>query len=91
MTAWIQVNTSKQVGGRDHLKDFTSEDAASEWFRDNDRVPRPSSDAASRFELSPSLPASMMFFLARHRSERTARSVGPAWAPSETCRSARGL
>ena len=39
MTVWIYVDTNKQVGGRDHLKVFTSEDAASEWFRDNDRVP----------------------------------------------------
>jgi hypothetical protein len=55
MTVWISVNASKRVGGRDHLNVFTSEDAASEWFRDNDRVPRHSCEAATAgwFELSP--------------------------------------
>jgi hypothetical protein len=36
MTAWIYVDTSKQVGDRDHLKVFANEDAAETWFQEND-------------------------------------------------------
>jgi len=32
MTVWIYVDTSKQVGDKDHLKVFESEDAANAWF-----------------------------------------------------------
>jgi hypothetical protein len=35
MTVWIYVDTSKQVGDRDHLKVFANEDAAETWFREN--------------------------------------------------------
>ena len=35
-TVWIYVDTSKEVGDRDHLKVFANEDAADEWFKDND-------------------------------------------------------
>ena len=35
MTVWIYVDTSKQVGDRDHLKVFANEDAAEAWFREN--------------------------------------------------------
>ena len=35
-TVWASVDTSKRVGDRDHLKLFATEDAANEWFRDND-------------------------------------------------------
>ena len=33
---WIYVDTSKQVGDKDHLKVFASEDSANEWFTDHD-------------------------------------------------------
>ena len=36
MTVWIYVNTSKQVGDRDHLKVFANQDAAETWFQEND-------------------------------------------------------
>ena len=36
MTVWIYVNTSKEVGDRDHLKVFDSQDAAETWFEEND-------------------------------------------------------
>jgi hypothetical protein len=36
MTVWIYVDTSKQVGDRDHLKVFANEDAAETWFQEND-------------------------------------------------------
>jgi hypothetical protein len=36
MTVWIYVNTSKQVGDRDHLKVFATEVAAETWFQEND-------------------------------------------------------
>jgi hypothetical protein len=36
MTAWIYVDTSKQVGDKDHLKIFGSEDAANAWFAEHD-------------------------------------------------------
>jgi hypothetical protein len=32
MTVWAYVDTSKNVGDRDHLKLFAGEDAAREWF-----------------------------------------------------------
>jgi hypothetical protein len=35
-TVWIYVDSRKLVGDRDHLQVFTDEDAAEEWFRDND-------------------------------------------------------
>ena len=36
MTVWIYVDTSKDVGDKDHLRVFASETAAEEWFREND-------------------------------------------------------
>jgi hypothetical protein len=36
MTVWVYVNTSKQVGDKDHLKVFANEIAAEAWFREND-------------------------------------------------------
>ena len=36
MTVWIYVDTSKQVGDRDHLKVFASEVAADTWPEEND-------------------------------------------------------
>ena len=36
MTVWIYVNTSKQVGDKDHLKVFATEVAAEIWFKEND-------------------------------------------------------
>jgi hypothetical protein len=36
MTVLIYVNTSKQVGGADHLKVFANFDAAETWFEEND-------------------------------------------------------
>jgi hypothetical protein len=35
-TVWIYVDTNRQVGDRDHLKVFASEEAAERWFRDHD-------------------------------------------------------
>ena len=35
-TVWIYVDTSKQVGDRDHLKVFANSDLADEWFVVND-------------------------------------------------------
>ena len=35
-TVWIYVDTSKQVGDRDHLKVFVNSDLADEWFLVND-------------------------------------------------------
>ena len=35
-TVLIYVNTGKQVGDVDHLKVFANEEAAEEWFREND-------------------------------------------------------
>jgi hypothetical protein len=32
MTVWIYVDTSKQVGDRDHLKVFASEIAVEAWL-----------------------------------------------------------
>jgi hypothetical protein len=34
MTVWIYVDTSKQVGDKDHLKVFASEDAAETWLEE---------------------------------------------------------
>jgi hypothetical protein len=36
MTVLIYVDTSKQVGDRDHLKVFANADAAESWFAEND-------------------------------------------------------
>jgi hypothetical protein len=36
MTVWIYVDTRKQVGDKDHLKVFASEDAANAWFAEHD-------------------------------------------------------
>jgi hypothetical protein len=36
MTVWIYVDTSKQVGDKDHLKVFANEDAAETWLQEND-------------------------------------------------------
>jgi hypothetical protein len=36
ITVLIYVDTSKEVGDRDHLKVFANEDAADEWFKEND-------------------------------------------------------
>jgi hypothetical protein len=36
MTVWVYVDTRKQVGDREHLKVFASEDAAETWFEEND-------------------------------------------------------
>ena len=35
MTVWIYVDTSKQIGDKDHLKIFATEDAAT-WFVEHD-------------------------------------------------------
>ena len=35
-TAWIYVDTNKQVGDVDHLKVFANPDAADEWFKQHD-------------------------------------------------------
>jgi hypothetical protein len=36
MTVLIYVDTSKEVGDRDHLKVFANELAANRWFEEND-------------------------------------------------------
>ena len=36
MTVFIYVDTSKQVGDKDHLKVFANQDAAETWFQEND-------------------------------------------------------
>ena len=36
MTVWIYTDLRKQVGDKDHLKVFGSEEAAEIWFEDND-------------------------------------------------------
>jgi hypothetical protein len=36
MTVWIYVDTSQQVGDKDHLKVFAIEVAAEIWFKEND-------------------------------------------------------
>jgi len=35
-TVWVYVDTSKQVGDRDHLKVFANRDAADAWFAKQD-------------------------------------------------------
>ncbi len=35
MTVLIYVDTSKQIGDRDHLKVFANADAAQTWFAEN--------------------------------------------------------
>ncbi|MCP3459626.1 hypothetical protein [Bradyrhizobium sp. CCGUVB23] len=36
MTVFVYVNEAKQVGDKDHIKLFASQDAAEKWFEDND-------------------------------------------------------
>jgi hypothetical protein len=36
MTVMIYVDTSKQVGDKDHLKVFANQDAAETWLQEND-------------------------------------------------------
>jgi hypothetical protein len=36
MTAWIYINTAKEVGDVDHLKVVASEEAAEHWFAEHD-------------------------------------------------------
>jgi hypothetical protein len=36
MNVWIYVDTSKDVGDPEHLKVFADEDAANDWFAEND-------------------------------------------------------
>jgi hypothetical protein len=36
MTVWVYVETRKQVGDKDHLTAFASEDAAETWLEQND-------------------------------------------------------
>jgi hypothetical protein len=36
MTVMIYVDTSKQVGDKDHLKVFANEDAAETWLQEKD-------------------------------------------------------
>ena len=36
MKVWVYVDTSKQVGDKDHLKVFADKDAADAWFAEND-------------------------------------------------------
>jgi hypothetical protein len=36
MTVFVYVNTSKQVGDKDHLKVFATTGAAEIWFEEND-------------------------------------------------------
>ena len=36
MTVWAYVNTSKQVGDKDHLKIFASSEGAEAWLTEND-------------------------------------------------------
>ena len=35
-TVWVYVDTTKQVGDRDHLKVSANEEAAEIWFAEND-------------------------------------------------------
>jgi hypothetical protein len=37
MTVFVYVNTSKQIGDKDHVKVFANVDAAEKWFEENDR------------------------------------------------------
>ena len=36
MTVLIYVDTSKQVGDKDHIKVFANQDAAETWFEEKD-------------------------------------------------------
>jgi hypothetical protein len=36
MTVFVYVNTSKQVGDREHLKVFATAEAAAKWFEEHD-------------------------------------------------------
>jgi hypothetical protein len=36
MTVWVYINTSKQVGDKDHVRVFAKTDAAETWFEEND-------------------------------------------------------
>lgn len=36
MTVWIYTDTSKQVGDKDRLKVFATEEAADAWLAEND-------------------------------------------------------
>jgi hypothetical protein len=36
MTVFVYVNTSKQVGDKDHLKVFATTDAAQDWLEEYD-------------------------------------------------------
>ena len=36
MTAWIYIDTSKQVGDADHVKAFVTRDAAQAWLDEHD-------------------------------------------------------
>lgn len=36
MTVFVYVNTAKQVGDADHVKVFSTVDAAEKWFEEND-------------------------------------------------------
>ena len=36
MTVFVYVNTSKQVGDKEHIKVFANQDAAEKWFEEND-------------------------------------------------------
>jgi len=36
MTVFVYVNTSKQVGGAEHVRVFANADAAEAWFAEND-------------------------------------------------------
>ena len=35
MTVWIYVDTRKEVGDKDHLQVFATEDAAETWLQEN--------------------------------------------------------
>jgi len=36
MTVWIYVDTSKDVGDKEHFQVFADQAAAEEWFTEND-------------------------------------------------------
>jgi hypothetical protein len=36
MTVWVYVDTSKQVGDKNHLKVFADQEVAEAWFKEND-------------------------------------------------------
>jgi hypothetical protein len=35
-TAWVYINTAKEVGDLDYLEVFANEEAAEEWFAEHD-------------------------------------------------------